>query len=340
MKKILFLDESGKTGSMRFDGKKMLWNYNDQPYFALCGIAISDSTVKALQDFVEETRKKYNIQGELKASKSKVQQNAEKILTELFELLKKHQCNLYIEIVDKKFCISTMIVEYFILPYYDSPMCVELTMCKRAVANELYHIVSDDLLCKITTFFDENTQDIQKLLSLCELLRVECKNHQYLLSFIDETMDSILQYESLGLKKRNLFPLVDYYKGGGTSVAISPQINCLNNIITRVQKSGDCIQTLVHDKISDLSEAIACTVKQRDPTVEVTFEDSKTNSILQLADIICGLVLAQVKRILDGDDNVENIFLNIIHRSVNFVSSASKQEKLFEFSDQDSNPFP
>ncbi len=329
MGKILFMDESGKTGSMRFDENKMSWNYGNQPYFALCGLTVNDSVVEALQKFAEETRGKYKIQGELKASKSKVQQHAMEIITNLLELLRTYQCGLYIEIVDKKFCMAAMITDYCVLPYYDSPMCLEWVLCKRIFANELYSTVSDNLLCKLTKFFDENTQDIQELIHLCEQLKLECKNLPHLFLSINETIDTIQKYEQLGLKKHNLFPLVDYYKGGLSSIAIAPQINCLNNIITRVKNNNEHVSTIVHDKISDLSEAIIKTVEQRASAIHIKFDDSKKNDILQLTDVICGLVLSQTKNILDGDIEVEDAFRSIITKNVNFVSSVPKQERLF-----------
>lgn len=323
------MDESGKTGSMRFDENTLSWNFSNQPYFSLCGITVSDSAIKPLQQFVEEVQTKYKIQGELKSTKSKVQQNSVEIMKNLLDLFKTLQCELYIEIVDKKFCMATMITDYCVVPYYDSPSCIELIFCKRFFANEIYETVSDKLLCQLSKFFDENSQDITELLRLCELLKIECKNKPQLCHCINETIDSIRHYEQLGLQKHNLFPLVDYYKGGLSSVAIAPQINCLNNIITRLNNNNDPLHAIVHDKISDLSEAIIYTINQRNAAISVGFCDSKKNLILQLADIVCGFVLERVKKILNGENTIKDVFLDIINNNVNFVSSAQKQRLLF-----------
>ena len=64
MNQTLYLDESGKTGSMRLvNGKN--WNFSNQPYFVLCGILIKDASVSQLDKFINEIRTKYKIQGRL-----------------------------------------------------------------------------------------------------------------------------------------------------------------------------------------------------------------------------------------------------------------------------------
>jgi len=70
---------------------------------------------------------------------------------------------------------------------------------------------------------------------------------------IEETIDTINRYEAAGLKKDNLFPLADRYKGGISTVSICPHVDSFNNIVLSYPKET----IFVHDEISDMELALS-----------------------------------------------------------------------------------
>lgn len=251
----LFLDESNRTGTQKYDGK---WNFEKQPYFSLCGILCPTVNISQLNAAVMELHTLYHIQGnELKASKDSVKKNLTEIMLRLLKLQKQLECNLFAEVVNKKYCIAMMITDYCVFPYYDSPpelYCTEnAAMVKRFFANYIYVSISDQLLGEFVSFFDSGDQNIPKLKALCLRLIDECKN-QTTIDFINETIDSFTQFDDLGLLQRHIFPLIDFYnKDHTSSVAVSPHINSFNNIITRTRLHS---LDIVHDNISELKLAL------------------------------------------------------------------------------------
>lgn len=326
----LYIDESGKTGSIRYDEGKIVWNYDKQPYFALCGIAIPESCVEEVEIYVDEIRKKYKIQGALKSTKNNVKAHKDEMICDIINFLNNKNCDVMIEVVGKKFCICMMISDYCVLPYYDSPNDSGKVLINRIFANYIYHTVSDKLLGDFVRFFDENSQEINRMLELCNLLKTECKNNSQLCECIEQTIDSIQNYKELGLQHHNLFPLIDYYKGKTSCVAVVPHINSLDNILNRVLEKHIELSVITHDEIRDLSEAIIQTVNRRSCCDGIEFAKDELNKPLQFSDIICGLVSSGISDILDTGERKSEVFEKIINNNVNFVSSFREQSLLFQ----------
>ena len=325
----LYLDESGKTGSMRYDEENVIWNYDKQPYFALCGIAIPESCVEDVEMFVGEVGKKYKVQGALKSTKNNVKANKDNMIHDITTFLETKNCEIMIEVVDKKFCICMMICDYCVVPYYDSPNNLEKVLIKRIFANYIYHTVSDNLLGYFVEFFDENSQEIDRMIELCTWLKKECQNNQQLCVSIDQTIDSIQNYEDLGLQLHNLFPLIDYYKDRTSCVAIVPHINSLDNILSRIFAKNIKLNVITHDVIRDLSEAITQTINNRCSSIHLEFAKDEFSKPLQFSDVICGLVLSSISGIIGTGIRAKEDFEKIINTDVNFVSSFENQSTLF-----------
>ncbi len=325
----LYLDESGKTGSMRYDEGKVVWNYDKQPYFALCGIAIPESNIEDVEMFVGEVGKKYKVQGALKSTKNNVKVNKDNIIHDIINFLETKNCEIMIEVVDKKFCICMMIIDYCVIPYYDSPNNPEKVLIRKIFANYIYHTASDNLLGCFVEFFDGNSQEIDRMIELCTLLRTECQNNQQLCTNIDETIDSIQNYEDLGLQHHNLFPLIDYYKDKTSCVAVVPHINSLDNILSRAFAKNMELNVITHDVIRDLSEAITKTISNRCSLIHLEFAKDEFSKPLQFSDVICGLVLSSISEIIDTGRRAKEDFEKIINNDVNFVSSFEYQSTLF-----------
>ena len=329
MMDTLFLDESNRTGTQKYDGK---WNFEEQPYFSLCGILCPSESISQIDVAVAELRSMYHIQGnELKATKGSVKKNHQEIMLRLLDLQKKLGCNLFAEVVNKKYCIAMMITEYCIFPYYDAPPELYWTECtamaKRFFANYIYESISDQLLGQFVSFFDSGDQNTSRLKELCLKLIDECKN-QTTIDFIKETIDSIMRFNDLGLLQHHVFPLVDFYnKDHTSSVAVSPHINSFNNIIVRTKLQS---LDIVHDNISELKYALEENLKlHSNVTATLRFANSKQASGIQIADFWCGSINIAVQNILLNSNSTSKEMVDILQRCVNFVGPYTEGEKLF-----------
>lgn len=328
--KILYLDESGKTGTQRYLEK---WNFEEQPYFALCGILINEGDLSELNQFVDSLRKLYRIQGEIKSTKDAVSKNRECIVEQIWDKQREFGCKIYIEIVNKRFCMAMKINDYCVLPYYDISTeyysSYEGILIRKNFANYICKTINDELLGEFVEFFDNDTKDIMKMKSLCKKL-MQNISHDALIDNIKETLDSIDNYEKLGLLQRHIFPLVDYYKGKSSSVAICPHVDSFNNILNRTEGIDNLL--IIHDKLADLGDALKQIVAERstkDSLRTIQFEDSKKNNLLQLSDFWCGIINNTVQKILAGEKNRNSIIDKILQTKVNFVSTFEEQEILF-----------
>lgn len=337
--KTLFIDESGKTGTQRFDGK---WNFANQPYFLLCGILIDNEKIEMLNNAVLQICSKYKIQGnELKSTRRAVKKNINEIIEDILRIQQELNYNLFIEMVDKKFCIAMIITDYCVFPYYDISAeyyySEEANILRRYFANYIYKNVSDSLLGEYAELFDSGRQDISELENLCRKLIKECNNCD-LTDYIEETIDSFTRYKELHLLKRHVFPLVDYYKGDISSVAVCPQIDCFNNLLTRANKIQPLNEIdIIHDKISDLDDALTKNVEKffsDNLPHKMSFEDSKKVIGLQVADLFGGYIRYVIEEFLMQGQKIPSYAANILKFNTNFVGKFNEQTKLFPCNDE------
>lgn len=328
--KTLFIDESGKSGTQRY---KNGWNFADKPYFILCGLLVPDDKVDRLNTSVTSLYSQYKIQGnELKASKAAVQKHNSEIMSYLWNIQNGLGCSLLAEVVDKRYCIAMLVTDYCVLPYYDTPedSLLKAQILKRSFANYISETVSDQLLGDFAEFFDSGVQDVQRLEELCHQL-IDEGNHVFLSEYVTETIDSFTNYEKLHLKKHHVFPLLDQYNGGTSSVAVSPQINSFNNILTRSLKRSPQGLTVIHDRIPELRETLEKTFEQRVlQNSSLQFKLAKSTPGIQLADFWGGNIGEAVQSFLRGND-VSGIMKTVLQENINYVGTYSDQVRLFPY---------
>lgn len=171
--------------------------------------------MEKFNQYIDELRKHYKIQGEIKSTKTIVKKNKIEIMNQLYDKQAELNCNLVVEIVDKKFCMVERIIDYCVIPYYESPsknhLSVNDMFARKNFANYISESISDKLLGDFVEFFDNNLQEIKELTRLIKLLYTEIAS-PIIKKNVAETLDSISRYSELGLLKRHLFPLADKYK--------------------------------------------------------------------------------------------------------------------------------
>jgi len=327
--KMVFLDESGHTGTIKYDSGK--WNTNEQPLFVLVAIILDENKREVLYNEIDLIKKRYRIQHEIKSTHKTVRKNIEKISIDLEKILNAIEAQIRVEVVNKKYCIAKQIVDYCIIPYYDSPINDEKGKFVRQIfANYIYEHIDDALLGKIVEIFDSNRKDIDELLKVCTELKNMMRLETLKLN-IEETIDTINRYEAAGLKKDNLFPLADRYKGGISTVSICPHVDSFNNIVLSYPKET----IFVHDEISDmelaLSENTKGFLKLYNRNIQIKFDKSSRNQILQISDIFAGNIRLYIDSILNDKciSHVPEIFVKTVYDSTNFVAPYNEQCKVF-----------
>ena len=330
--KTLFIDESGNTGTQRYSRE---WNFANQPYFLLCGVIVDNENIEPLNEWIRDLCSSYKIQGgELKFSKKTVKKNIGKIVMQLVEAQKEFDYDLFIEIVNKKFSIATVICNYCVFPYYEireSCKNGRANFLKRCIANYIYESVSDELHGEFVTFFDSGQQNIPELQTLCTRLKEECKN-DYIKKYIDETIDSFMNYDKLKLKLHNVFPLLDYYRGGISPFAVSPHISSFNNIIKRIMPIKDV--KIIHDEISDLENALIKDLEYfgvKEPLSILEFERSNEILGLQLSDLWGGYIREVIEQFFSAEEEIPDTAWEILLTKADFVGPFSEQVKLFPY---------
>lgn len=284
---MLFLDESGHSGTERFsDGK---WNWEmptkNQPFFILVGFICEEQCKVELENIIAIIKKEYKIQGELKYSKKSVKDNFEGIVEKLSQFFKENDCQFVVEVVDKRYCISKQIVEYCVTPYYRRHLDRNMLPIYASIISKS---ISDTLLNEFAEMFDSDRKEKNELLEKCNRLRGEV-HIRTIRDEIDKTIEHIQNSERFQLKVHNLFPSCDGYIGNKTKVAISPQIDSLNGLLCRTNE-----QVIIHDEIGDLKEAIIGTVdtfnKLMGTNKIIQFRNSKKDIFLQIADLFAGYI--------------------------------------------------
>lgn len=151
MDKTFYIDESGNTGDLIVTEKDD--NFSSQEYFTLACVGLNDSSLPDLDIFIKKLKSKYKIQApELKFSKMKGVFG--KKIGFILELLKyiEESSNILIEVVDKKYFLSTTIVNCLINPPY-SKKNIDLSTEKQIHLNLsqwVYEYVTQEFLIKFT----------------------------------------------------------------------------------------------------------------------------------------------------------------------------------------------
>lgn len=325
---MIFIDESGHSGTIRYE--ENAWNTNGDPYFVLAAIVIDEKNIALLCEKMKEMKKKYKIQNEFKSSHKNVKKNISSIAKDMEKIVNELGISINVEVVNKKYCIVKQIVEYCVVPYYD---CTDITderevKVRRIFANYIYDNISDKLLGEIVEMFDSNRQDVNELIQMCQRLSEEF-DYDAIRESIADTIYTLENYEKYHLKISNLFPLIDMYNGGRTAVSVCPHIDSLNHIMILNPNENH----IIHDEISELSDAFGLNVEKYFEDKEIEFRKSKCDFCLQFADLVAGFVREYVIKKVEKEDTsfIPPFFSRIVEVDTNVVASYDEQCELVPY---------
>ncbi|MBO2680361.1 DUF3800 domain-containing protein [Shewanella algae] len=372
MDKKFYIDESGNTGDLVVTEKDD--NFSSQEYFTLACVGLNDSSLPDLEGFIKELKSKYKIQSpELKFSKMKGIFG--KKIGFILELLKyiEESCNILIEVVDKKYFLSTTIVNCLVNPPYFQPDRDQNTnrLIHLELSQWVYDHVTKEFLIKFTNISRNPSEE-----GLIELF-------DDLLSLARETKDPLSDAVCLGIEesiddfnllKRNnkqvdrdaytyFLPLPDTNKRGQL-IGVLPYISSFYNLHARLnhlfQRNLSEV-SIIHDNQSHFDEILkyyhsgaventneeSVTFDTADfvflNSSSLQFQDDKGSIGLQVADLFAGLLNRAIPHLIYEDKTLtdaENAVLQRVmaslyyQQAINFVLPKKQNEKLFPILDR------
>lgn len=372
MDKIFYIDESGNTGDLVVTEKDD--NFSTQEYFTLACIGLNDSSLSDLEGFIKELKLKYRIQSpRLKFSKMKGIFG--KKIGFILELLKfiEESCHILIEVVDKKYFLSTTIVNCLINPPYFQPNRDQGTekFIHLELSQWVYDYITKEFLIKFTNISRNPSEEGLKELfdDLLALARdTEDPLSDAVCLGIEESIDD---FKLIKVNKKKFdrdaytyfLPLPDTNKRGQL-IGVLPYISSFYNLHARLnhlfQRNLSEV-SIVHDNQSYFDEILKYyhkSVVENTNEASVTydtadfiflnssslqFQDDKESIGLQVADLFAGLLNKAIPHLIyEGEilTDAENAVLQRImaslyyQQAINFVLPKKQNEKLFAILDR------
>jgi|SRR5690554_59185 len=312
----LYIDESGNTGETL--SKESEFNFREQPYYVLAGLFVKNELEEELQDFVDELKTKYRVQGnELKAKN--LYESKHLFITELVEFIIDKKIPFFIELMDKLFYLNIQLVEYFIVPYYSLPINDENIYRKRFIASTLGQFLNQDIYQKFIDTIKENTNDALEKFYDELISHFKNTNQNEIKINVEQTKTDYFEKKENNPEQalKDFLPIPDE-NPNKRLIYLLPNYNAFTNLIARAQKyindtSPESGFDIIHDeqKQFDVIFATALELMKNNDTdvvvngtvinekamfnlekeINLSFIDSKTNIFIQVSDLLAGVIM-------------------------------------------------
>lgn len=319
-----YIDESGNTGDVSLLSN--IPSFDEQRIFSLGCVGLKDED--EFEEQVNAIQEAHNINSRELKSSSLYKKKPEFIL-DVFMLLREQNIPIFLEIVDKKFLISSYIVDSLIIPGHcfelESP---ETNYIRNTFADYIYHSMPDDIfigfidlcknptLCNMEMLFNEFT----------EVLENAGKNDvsKALLHSLNLSYDEFKELESEeGKGCIQLFlPIPDVGKKG-KQVWMLPNLTSFTNIYARINqfldgklrevkifhdhqmqfddilaKAKNDVERLPKEKIGYVSRSANYKFIE---SANLCFKDSVKSTGVQVADLLAGFSMRYVNERMSGN---------------------------------------
>ncbi|GHN00331.1 hypothetical protein WSM22_18200 [Cytophagales bacterium WSM2-2] len=313
----LYVDESGNTGGANVNAN--IFNFNDQPYYALAGILVNDFERSGLCEFLDALKQKHRIQSpELKAKK--IYESKPQLIWELVDFLSDNNFPVFVELMDKNYYLSIQMLTFTIVrpPLIDSNENVAVI---RSMARLLPYYLGEALYIKFTQTCQEYTvQAFEKFYTeLRAHLRKE--NHFDALKLVEINWMLYLgakeKYGEEAFKKylpipdsnsnNRLIHLLPNYNAFNTLVGRTKRHKMKNNIAEKIEIVHDEQPQfgLIYDEalkqmtrvdtdslVAGTSLTDLASYNLTNDDFELKFVNSKADKAIQAADLIAGFVVS------------------------------------------------
>lgn len=342
----IYMDESGNTGEPRYKADKQAWNWGQQEYFGLSGVAIPEEAEAPVRTGLLKILQSFDhLLGTEKEWKSKANSlfNQE-LMEKVIHLLMKNKGMIYVDITNKKFKIVNYFVDYCIFPFYFTPNpTIDKRQERIEMANRIYKIWDDQLfsrfvdLCHKGVEADDNLDAFLVFLGDAEkfLAQKNCVEN------LSAVINSVKYSESYGLTRKNLIPIMDY-DNRGNPLCFSPNVDAYLNITAtmanRLSRSTSSIH-IFHDKqkqfIPTLEHWTQNLREQNGLMLDAFTPLSSDDLLIQLSDFIVGKILRVYRDIVSNNDHKREtrelikVIKPIIAGNCNVVSTRYEQLRFY-----------
>lgn len=345
----LYIDESGNTGeTLVSEGG---FNFQDQPYYVLAGIFVSDEIQADFQSTLSSLKTKYRIQGVEFKSKS-IYEGKDRFVEELVDYLLDKSIPFFIEIMDKSFYLNIQLVDHFILPYSSLPITERNVETRRQLASSLGEYVNPEVHQRLIDTVKSNSNnsieefydyliDFFNSLNLDHIkIHIQQTKQDYMDMKIDDpskALESFLPIPDKNPKDRLIHLLPNYNAftnliGRGLKLAIRKFQTSSFGIVHDEQKQFDVIFQRAFDSMKEMdSNSILDSTSLLDkvdfnmnPNIDLEFVDSKDNVFIQVSDVLAGVVMRFCLDFINGNQEKVRKYASII-RKLNFPYEDSNE---------------
>jgi hypothetical protein len=312
----LYIDESGNTGEILSKDSK--FNFTDQPYYVLAGILLDENSQVALSAFINSQITKHRIQGnELKAKN--LYDSKPAFISELVEYIVTNKIPFFIELMDKHFYLHVQLVDYFIVPYYSLPINDENIFRKRFIASTLGQFLNQNIYQSFINAVKENTSESLENFYDILITYFEQAGHNEIKINVEQTKIDYLERKAEDPDKalNEFFPIPDE-NPNKKLIHLLPNFNAFTNLVARTQKYVDDNSTnkkieIIHDEQKQFDIIFQSALEQMknvetdklvekthikekgrfniDNNIKLNFKDSKTDILIQVSDLIAGVIM-------------------------------------------------
>jgi len=371
MAMTIYMDESGNSGDV-IATIESIGDFHGQPYFTLAGVGLDIKKEARVVSDIEILKKKYGYTGELKSSK-----NID-FLLDLLNLLYKENCPIFVELMDKKCFIATRITHTILFTTSELPKTKEIFEYARQVTEMVYHHLSDTIFeeyCKVAKNPD-NDSFLNLINSLEDELKGWRQNEET--QIIADTLlfccrQVLIDFNWCLIRNDSPKPAYWYfipppdYDKKNRIIAFLPHVTAASNIFARMEKYRidnkiDSIliihdeqkqfEGIIEDTLNSMkqlpSDAVDSSWLEEKGTfnisskINLTFDDSKKFTMIQVADVIASLVRRIWQDYMDDGkipekyDDLCNVLLDypLFYKTtgVNYVAPISYIDEFIESS--------
>lgn len=359
-----YLDESGNSGDLI--NKKLDLNFGNQPIFTLACVGLLD--VEKTKSDIDDIRIKHSI-SDLELKSSTLYFQCPELFSDIFAYLNDKQYPILVELVDKKYCVATHIVNYYIIPHMADESNGMAQFIRNGIADYITHHLPDE--CFLAFFSACNQPSEASIIAAMEKTRDFFSKKIPELDFAELTVKSINlsiddyfetkeEYgETVAINKFS--PIPDKTKTGQT-INILPHVHSVFNLLARLNQLHNKNMNKVnlhHDLQNEFENIIVYSknfIEQKTTPyngppvfnsdynftkkVNLDFLDSKSHVGIQIADLIAGFMSRYINGWLYKNSEIPSIYHesfsrivsnynNIRSQGVNFVIPQSKQQIIF-----------
>jgi len=310
----LYIDESGNTGETLIKNGKP--NFNDQPYYVLAGLLISDSIKSDFISYIQTKKTESKIQSpELKAKNIYEKQSG--FIIDIVNYITTNNIPVFIELMDKHFYLNIQILEHIIVPSYSLPLTNKNMQYKNILASNITPYLSDKIYEQFVIACKEyNAIELEKLFQIF-LTHFSNTNNEDLKKNIELTIEDYNEKKAKSREAYKSFLPIPDKNPKNRLIHLLPNYQAFTGLVGRVEKHRVDFKTedyeIVHDeqkqfdiiykaafdlmKENDTDGVVANTIISEraifniNKDLKLEFVDSKQELLIQISDLISGFVM-------------------------------------------------